>query len=180
MKSVRVLNGYRVIYIPEHPRAMKSKNWMGYVYEHIVVAEESLGRRIEPNEVVHHLNGKRDDNRSYNLLVLERNQHIKLHIWISNGKPYDSEAESQNPISLGAFKPEDIRKCVVCERIIQSSANKKCCSNKCRALDNRIVKRPCKEELKVDIESLSWVSIGKKYKVSDNAARKWARSYGLL
>ncbi len=34
--------------------------------------------------------------------------------------------------------------------------------------------------LKEDIENLSWVAIGKKYGVSDNAVRKWAKKYGIL
>lgn len=40
-RSIRELNGYRVIYLPEHPKAMTSNNWLGYIYEHIVIAEES-------------------------------------------------------------------------------------------------------------------------------------------
>ena len=46
MRSTRELNGYIVVYMPEHPKAMQSDNWLGYVYEHIVVAEKHLGRAI--------------------------------------------------------------------------------------------------------------------------------------
>lgn len=53
-----------MIRIPEHPRA-KSNN--GYVFEHILVMEEELGRYLEPEENVHHLNGIKDDNRLENL-----------------------------------------------------------------------------------------------------------------
>jgi len=31
-----------------------------------------------------------------------------------------------------------------------------------------------------DIDNMSWVAIGRKYSVSDNAVKKWARKYGLL
>src|SRR5437667_3712567 len=41
---------------PEHPRAKTSS----YVFEHILVAEELLGRYLEPGESVHHRNGIRD------------------------------------------------------------------------------------------------------------------------
>ena len=46
--------------------------------------------------------------------------------------------------------------------------------------ESRKVERPTKEQLAEDIINLSWTAIGKKYGVSDNATRKWARKYGLL
>lgn len=39
----------------------------GYVFEHILVMEERLGRRLVPGETAHHLNGVRDDNSLQNL-----------------------------------------------------------------------------------------------------------------
>ena len=83
--EVRMLNGYRLILMPEHPRSMQTANWNGYVYEHVVVAETSLGRSLRVTEVVHHLDGNRANNRSENLLVLERSQHGKLHAWLAAG-----------------------------------------------------------------------------------------------
>ncbi|EKQ70362.1 hypothetical protein OsccyDRAFT_0645 [Leptolyngbyaceae cyanobacterium JSC-12] len=176
MKSVRILNGYRVIYKPEHARAMKSENWLGYVYEHILVAENSINRKIRENEVVHHLNGIRDDNRSVNLIVIENSQHTKLHYWISIGAPYEGNFK----ISSQERKAVDgARFCMTCNEIIQSTLNEKYCSNECSAIAKRKVNRPSKEELEKDISEMSWVAIGLKYGVSDNAARKWARKYGL-
>jgi hypothetical protein len=47
-------------------------------------------------------------------------------------------------------------------------------------LSRKVVNRPSKEELQEMLSLMSWCAIGRKYKVSDNAVRKWARAYGLL
>ncbi len=56
--------GYVLIRVPDHPRAKPNRP---YVFEHILVMEEQLGRPLDPNETVHHLNGVKDDNRIENL-----------------------------------------------------------------------------------------------------------------
>lgn len=74
--------GYVEIYMPSYPKAKPN----GYVREHILVAEQMLGRplvffgmRDSRTEVVHHINGIKTDNRPENLLVLCVNEHHKLH-----------------------------------------------------------------------------------------------------
>ncbi|MCW2925905.1 MAG: hypothetical protein JWM98_3309 [Thermoleophilia bacterium] len=66
--------GYFLVLAPEHPRA----NNKGFVYEHRLVAEEMLGRRLTSKEHVHHRNGKRWDNRPENLEVMSASDHAKL------------------------------------------------------------------------------------------------------
>jgi HNH endonuclease len=56
-------HGYPLIWAPEHPRTGNGK----YVFEHVLVMEETLGRYLVPGENVHHRNGVRDDNRPENL-----------------------------------------------------------------------------------------------------------------
>jgi len=51
----------------------------GGVYEHIIVAEQMLGRPINENEHVHHLNGIKSDNRPENLSVMDASGHRHLH-----------------------------------------------------------------------------------------------------
>ena len=173
MKNARFLNGYRLIYMPEHPKAMKNKVWLGYVYEHIVVAENGLKRPISKNEVVHHLDEDRTNNRLRNLLVLERSQHMKLHMWLdqraSVGKPIDSHR-------VNSGKP--LASCKICDKTLQHK-QQEFCSEACRGFDKRKVERPSKEVLEQEIKTTSMLQLGKQYGVSDNAVRKWAKSYGL-
>jgi uncharacterized protein YjcR len=43
--------------------------------------------------------------------------------------------------------------------------------------ERRKVERPPYEQLIADVQSMSFVAIGRKYGVSDNAMRKWIRWY---
>jgi hypothetical protein len=59
--------------------------------------------------------------------------------------------------------------------------DQKFCSESCKHLSDRKVTRPSAHELKNLLEQgIPWLQLGKKFGVSDNAVRKWARSYDLL
>jgi hypothetical protein len=179
MKSeVRYLNGYRLIFLPDHPRAMPNCNWEGYVYEHIVVAEESIGRQLRTDEVIHHMNGNRQDNRHQNLLVLERSQHTRLHAWIDAGAPGLTTTLQNRTNSTKASLCEPPSFCKNCQRTLQGSQYLYC-STDCRTLSTRVVKRPEKTQLVQDLMQMSCVKVGQKYGVSDNSVRKWVKQYGL-
>ncbi len=46
---------------------------------HDVLAEGILGQPLDENEVVHHVNGNKHDNREENLRVMDRAEHWRLH-----------------------------------------------------------------------------------------------------
>lgn len=164
-RSNRILNGYVVIYRPESPSAMKSKVWDGYIYEHIYVIENDIGRQVRKDEVVHHMDCDRSNNRLSNLLLLPESQHVKLHAWMDKGCKISKTGD--NPI----------KECSCGARIY--SGEGKHCSLKCAGEACRKVKRPSKEQLEKDVAENSFLELSRRYGISDNAIRKWCNAYGI-
>ena len=66
----RNCDGYIKVYTPDGRR----------IREHRWVMEQVLGRRLSIDEIVHHKNGDRRDNRPENLQVMSRSQHNRIDI----------------------------------------------------------------------------------------------------
>lgn len=73
----RIVNtkGYVLLWEPSNP--MSNKN--GYVYEHRKVMSVALKRILLSDEIIHHLNEIKDDNRIENLMLLSRKNHGTYH-----------------------------------------------------------------------------------------------------
>lgn len=61
-------NGYRLV-----------RRYGEEVYEHRWIMEQHLGRKLNSNEIVHHLNGNKTDNRVENLVVWNQAEHVAHH-----------------------------------------------------------------------------------------------------
>lgn len=158
------VNGYLACYMPNHHRATSS----GMVYEHILVAEQKIGRLLKPDEVVHHIDGKRNNNSLNNLLIFRsKADHTSFH----HGKNFllDNEGIAYVPNKNNYY-------CVDCGKEISKNATR-CieCANK----QQQKVNRPSREELKELIRKFPFTQIGTKFSVSDNTIRKWCKSYNL-
>lgn len=149
--------------MPGHHRADST----GCVYEHIIVAEEKLGRLLNDGECVHHINKVRNDNIKENLIVFKT---IADHTAFHQG----CEIELIGDVYIAKTHKNNI--CPNCGEHKDYKA--KYCLN-CRNIARRKVERPNKEMLLDLIKAKTFAQIGKMYGVSENAVRKWCKLYNL-
>jgi transposase-like protein len=86
--------GYVLVKIPGHPHSWEN----GYVKRAILVAEAKIGRPLAPNEITHHINHVKEDDRPENIEVLTSSEHTTLHNEI---KALAKESELESRLSKG-------------------------------------------------------------------------------
>lgn len=91
--------GYRIVYDPTHPLAMKH----GYVLEHRKIAWDA-GILTDRRHQVHHINHDRLDNRPENLTSIDGSTHARVHL----------EEEGTATNQYGTFALRDARVLVMC------------------------------------------------------------------
>ncbi len=112
--------------------------------------------------ILDHINGNSEDNRLENLRMICPNCNSQTSTFA--GKNYNHHKEK-------TF-------CSICGKEKKTKYSDVCLD--CLGLSKRKVERPDKESLQKMISELSWCAIGRKYGVSNNAVKKWAKQYGLL
>lgn len=91
-------HGYVLALAPDHPKARVT----GYVLEHRLVMEQKLGRPLEDHEVVHHIDGNKQNNHPDNLEVYASNaDHLReeltgrVPMWTPEGRKAIAEGQKK-------------------------------------------------------------------------------------
>lgn len=108
-----------------------------------------------------HINGISNDNRIENLRLLCPNCH----------------SQTETFAGRSSKRPSKKYYCQNCGIEI-ARYSKKC--RQCNGKDNRKVERPSKEDLETLLKNESMLSISKKFGVSDNTIKRWAKLYKLI
>src|SRR5919197_1756717 len=116
--------------------------------------------------VLDHINGVWNDNRLENLRILCPNCNATL----------DTHCGRKNK------RERAERACAYCgERFWPRARRQRFCSRQCGVGHNapalRRVERPPYDQLVAELAASSFLAVGRKYRVSDNAIRKWLRAY---
>jgi hypothetical protein len=128
------------------------------------------GRRMAL--ILDHINGVADDNRLENLRIVCPNCASTL----------DTHC-GRNLLLIQERICEECGRAYHPQRVEQRFCSKYCWQHHERPEarvprpERRKVPRPTYEQLKEDLSHMSWLAVGRKYGVSDNAVRKWIRWY---
>ena len=176
----RISKGYRYVYAPEASGAKKSGSYKGYIFEHRLVMENFLGRPLQDDEAIHHIDLDKLNNSIENLMVLSNSKHAKIHHLLQGHTISSQDCKDREKIRK--VLSCEFRKCVDCgvDLSVRKDSKSKIirCVN-CAIKHRRKVERPNKETLTNQLTGSTMVAVAKIYGVSDNAIKKWAIQYGI-
>ena len=141
-----------------HPLANKS----GKIYEHIYVMCNHIGRKLNPDECVHHIDRNKSNNSLSNLRLMTNAEHARLHAEEDRG-----------------FKIKEIE-CLTCGCKMRVSVNspRLYCSSEC-SHKQQMRFEISKEELERLVWSFPTTKVAKTLGVSDVAISRRCKSLGI-
>jgi hypothetical protein len=166
----------------------KLKNERGWEHRCSICKLTEWNDKSIPLEI-DHINGIHSDNRIENLRAICPNCHAQTDTYKGKNMKICKEPKEpkENPEkeTKKRGRPKETAQpsnfCVDCNTELSNNRNERCmkCEKKRRYNDTtaRKVERPDYETLLKDLETMSFVKVGKKYGVSDNAIRKWLKTY---
>jgi hypothetical protein len=121
--------------------------------------------------ILDHINGVPDDNRLENLRIVCANcaATLETHCGRKNRIEFGEHTCLQ---CGGGFRPK-----YRSQRYCSRSCGRRSLGSRAPRPESRKVTRPPYEQLVAELEASSFLAVGRKYGVSDNAVRKWLRAY---
>lgn len=116
---------YNYAVVPEHPNSTIN----GYVLEHRVVMENYLGRLLDDDEVVHHVDDNKKHNDIENIELCLKGVHERYHGIVHGRK-------------MAALKCPECKKIFIRPKnqtFLQKSNEYNCCCHSCKGKFNRYI-----------------------------------------
>ena len=117
-----------------------------------------------------HVDGDHYNNTIENLKILCPNCHAKTPTY--RGKNKRNKNSETIKTKKERIRTKKIYNCSSCGVKLKTKCKTGLC-NSCHSKSQRKVERPSKEQLLKEIQESSYLAVGRKYGVSDNAIRKW-------
>lgn len=159
--KIRFVNGYPAIYIDKDHTT---------VYIHILEMEKHLGRKLKPEEVVHHCDEDRSNYSIDNLWCFETTaDHTAYH---------DGNRAIINRDGV-YYCPNKYKLCPICGKQIDYSSNM--CFNCYNEKRNKESNCPQKDDLLNLLKSNNgnFKKVSTLFNVSDNTVRKWCKKHNI-
>lgn len=173
-------NPYKLLYMPKHPEASTN----GCVYEHRIIAEKILGRKLKPGETIHHIDNNKKNNSEENLLIFATNSdhtayHTGCEIYQNDGLWYAVKT-SRKIASNGKSYRLYTHICPICDKEY-ATINKKqiYCSIECSGKAERILPDTNILQKELQLYKGNFSLLAKKYNVSSTAIHKYLKKHNL-